>query len=82
MLLQEKLDAVGASLAKEAPQEFLAAFHRLVENLRASGIMDGVPKVGDNAPQFTLPSYEGHAVSLADLSARGPIIISFYRGRW
>ncbi len=82
MLLQEKLDAVSASLAKEAPQEFLDAFHRLVENLRTSGIMDGVPKVGDNAPQFTLPSYQGPAVSLADLRARGPVIISFYRGRW
>ena len=82
MLLQEKLDAVVASLRKDAPKEFLDAFHRLVENLRASGIMDGVLKVGDHAPQFTLPSYEGHGVSLTDLRARGPVIISFYRGRW
>ncbi len=82
MLLQEKLDAISASTAKEAPREFLDAFHRFVEDLRASGIMDGVPKVGDNAPQFTLPSYQGPAVSLADLRARGPVIISFYRGRW
>ena len=82
MLLQEKLDAVSASTAKEAPREFLDSFHRFVEDLRASGIMDGVPKVGDNAPHFTLPSYEGHAVSLADLRERGPVIISFYRGRW
>ncbi len=82
MLLQEKLDAISASVEKEAPREFLDAFHRFVENLRASGIMDGVLKVRDQAPQFTLPSYEGHAVSLADLRARGPVIISFYRGRW
>ena len=82
MLLQEKLDAVGASLRKDAPREFLDAFHRFVENLRASGIMARVPKVGDNAPQFTLPSYQGPAVSLADLRTSGPVIISFYRGRW
>ncbi len=82
MLLQDKLDAVGASLRKDAPREFLDAFHRFVENLRASGIMARVPKVGDNAPQFTLPSYEGHAVSLTDLRASGPVIVSFYRGRW
>jgi len=82
MLLQDKLDIVGASLRKDAPREFLDAFHRLVENLRASGILNGVPRLGDNAPPFTLPSYEGHAVSLADLRARGPVIISFYRGRW
>ncbi len=82
MLLQDKLDAVGASVRKNVPKEFLDAFHRLVEDLRASGIMAGVPKVGDNAPQFTLPSYEGHAVRLTDLIASGPVIISFYRGRW
>lgn len=82
MLLQEKLDAVGASLRKDAPKEFLEAFHRLVENLRASAIMAGVPKVGDNAPDFTLPSYHGQTVSLADLRANGPVIVSFYRGRW
>ncbi len=82
MLLQDKLDAVGASLRKDVPKEFLDAFHRLVEDLRASGIMAGVPKVGDNAPQFTLPSYEGQEVSLTDLRASGPVIVSFYRGRW
>ena len=82
MLLQDKLDAVGASVRKNVPQEFLDAFHRLVENLRDSGIMAGVPKVGDNAPQFTLPSYEGQEVSLTDLRATGPVIVSFYRGRW
>ena len=82
MLLQDKLDAVGASLRKDVPKEFLDAFHRLVENLRASDIMAGVPTVGDNAPEFTLPSYDGKAVSLADLRASGPVIVSFYRGRW
>ena len=82
MLLQEKLDAVGASLRKDAPKEFLDAFHDFVENLRATDIMAGVPKPGDNAPQFTLPNYDGQAVSLGDLTASGPVIISFYRGRW
>ena len=82
MLLQDKLDAVGASLRKDVPKEFLDAFHRLIENLQASDIMAGVPKVGDKAPQFTLPNYDGRAVSLADLRASGPVIVNFYRGRW
>lgn len=80
--LQEELDSLGASLKKNAPKEYLEASHRFVKNLRASGIMAGVPKVGDNAPPFTLPSYKGQPVSLADLRANGPVIVSFYRGRW
>lgn len=82
MLLQEELDALGASLAKNAPKEYLDASQGFVENLRASDIMAGVPKVGENAPDFALPNYKGEAVSLSELRAQGPVIVSFYRGRW
>jgi peroxiredoxin Q/BCP len=35
-------------------------------------------KVGDKAPEFTLPDTEGRPVSLAGLLARGPVILAFY----
>jgi peroxiredoxin Q/BCP len=35
-------------------------------------------KVGDKAPDFTLPDTEGRPVSLAGLLARGPVILAFY----
>ena len=55
---------------------------RGVEDLRASGIMGRIVKVGQPAPAFTLPNAAGREVSLADLRARGPVVLSFYRGRW
>ena len=55
---------------------------RHVEELRASGIMDGVARAGQPAPDFTLPDATGRAIRLADLRARGPAVLSFYRGRW
>ena len=39
-------------------------------------------RVGDVAPEFTLPDAFGHVVSLKGLLAEGPLVISFYRGEW
>lgn len=50
--------------------------------LRASGIMNRVVRVGQTAPDFALPNVDGRSVSLAQPRARGPVVLSFYRGRW
>ncbi|HUW79956.1 MAG TPA: peroxiredoxin-like family protein [Acidocella sp.] len=38
--------------------------------------------VGAEFPDFVLPSAEGKLVSLADQLARGPVVLSFFRGEW
>jgi thioredoxin-dependent peroxiredoxin len=35
-------------------------------------------KVGDRAPDFTLPDTDGHPVTLSKLLERGPVILAFY----
>jgi len=35
-------------------------------------------KVGDRAPDFTLPDTEGKQVRLSNLLASGPVILAFY----
>ena len=42
------------------------------------------PSVATNspAPQFSLPDSTGKQVSLAELTANGPAIVTFYRGYW
>ncbi|MBL9023923.1 MAG: redoxin domain-containing protein [Myxococcales bacterium] len=37
---------------------------------------------GQVAPDFTLSSHDGQAVSLDSLVARGPAVLVFYRGHW
>ena len=47
-----------------------------------SGIADKALKVGDKAPDFTLPNARGESVSLSDILAKGPAVVTFYRGAW
>lgn len=82
MALQERLDAMREASKARIPAEARAVMERNIDELRRSGIMDRVAKVGQKAPDFTLPNATGQQVRLADLVARGPVVLSFYRGRW
>jgi hypothetical protein len=82
MALQEKLNAMREMSKTRIPPETRAVMERSIEDLRVSGIMNRVARVGQAAPDFTLPVADGRAVSLAELRARGPVVLSFYRGRW
>ena len=39
-------------------------------------------RVGDAAPEFTLPSNRGDRQSLSEYLARGPVLLAFHRGTW
>ncbi len=53
-----------------------------MERVRSSGTVDAALKVGQAAPDFTLPDASAKQVSLRTLLASGPVVISFYRGEW
>jgi AhpC/TSA family protein len=82
MSLEEKLAAIREMAKTRQPPEVRAVMQKATDDLRASGIMDRVARVGAPAPDFTLPNAAGQPVSLAALRARGPVVLSFYRGRW
>jgi hypothetical protein len=75
------LKTIADGLSAKAP-DASAALHGYIEELRASGIMDRVRKVGETAPGFELVATDGRVVSLDSLVTRGPVILTFYRGRW
>jgi hypothetical protein len=82
MMLQERLDEIRAKSATRLPPEAQAIMHKSIQDLRASGIMGGIVRVGTPAPDFVLPDAAGTPMRLADLVAQGPVVLSFYRGRW
>jgi peroxiredoxin len=86
-MLQDKLDALKADFEggkfpfKPSPQ-VLDTMHRGTAELVASGQAAAAKKAGDKAPEFTLNDPDGHPVSSRELLAKGPLVISFYRGVW
>lgn len=87
MSLQAKLDAFKADFEAgkppySVPHSVIETMHRATDELVASGAAEYVLKVGDKAPSFTLVDPDRNSVSLAGLLARGPVVVSFYRGVW
>lgn len=79
-----KAPSLAENLAKVRDSNALwkARYDTLVQGLRDAGVGEGALKVGDMAPDFALSSAEGQIVTLTELLAKGPVVLSFYRGKW
>jgi peroxiredoxin len=87
MALQDKLAAFKADFESgrfpvKPPRDALDTMHRATAELIASGQAQRARKAGDVAPEFTLTDPDGKPVSSRDLLAKGPLVVSFYRGVW
>lgn len=82
MSLTEQIQEMNAQAVKKIPPEFLEIMMAATAKLKASGIENGCLKEGDEAPEFELPGHKGGTVSSKDLLAKGPLVVSFYRGEW
>lgn len=59
-----------------------AIVDRLVARLTAHQAGESAPGPGEVMPPFALPDEQGHIVTLKELLARGPAIVTFHRGHW
>ena len=82
MSLKAELDAFRADFMARVSPEIREAMARADMELAASGISQHVLKAGDRVPDFRLPDPRGKYVRLYDLLAKGPVVLSFYRGGW
>jgi hypothetical protein len=80
--LRDQIAVFRARMATLAPPEVIAAIDAELEKLAASQIARRALAVGAVAPDFTLPDVHGASVTLANMLARGPAIVTFYRGGW
>lgn len=44
-------------------------------------LLGSTPKIGDRAPQFSLPASDGRTVALKDYAGK-KLVLVFYRGYW
>lgn len=82
MSLQEALQEFKEGVEAQLDPEDVTKMEEATEELIRSGIAEGAKKKGERAPDFTLPNSSGEQVSLASLLARGPVVVTFYRGTW
>ena len=80
--LKEELDALRASFAKNIAPVALGIIRNSYKDLIDSGQAERVLGVGDLAPDFELSDSRGRHVRSRDLLAKGPMVLSFYRGQW
>jgi AhpC/TSA family len=78
MSLKEQLKEFD--VARKRPPEVTAILRRGIEDVRESGAA-GL-RIGERAPDFTLPNQRGETVRLSERLTRGPVVLSFYRGVW
>ena len=71
MALEDTLRSIREASAKRIPADRAAVMHHATDELRAPGIMDRVIKVGNR-----------QEVRSSDLLARGPLVLTFFRGAW
>ena len=87
MALQDRLDTLKADFEAgrfplKPSKDALEIMHRATAELIETGQAQRAKKAGDAAPQFTLRDPDGRDVSSRDLLAKGPLVVSFYRGVW
>ena len=80
--LQTRLDTITAQTRELVQPERLAITDNAVHDLLSTGIEDAILPVGAPAPTFALKDARGKLVRSTDLLALGPLVVTFFRGRW
>lgn len=85
--LPERLAKLKSEIEAGAPpynftKEINDTMHRATDELFATGQHTRAKKKGDQAPFFTLVDPDNNPVLLKDMLAKGPLIVTFYRGVW
>src|SRR5262245_38416755 len=81
MSLRDELEAERRSLVQRRP-ELAVVYDDVVAHLARTGVAGGSLKAGDRMPDFMLPNAEGRLIASDELLARGPLVLSFFRGDW
>ncbi|KAI5460958.1 thioredoxin-like protein [Mariannaea sp. PMI_226] len=81
--LASQLSAVAENLNQVAPASAISAFNKSIADLEASFDTEySTIKVGDTMPGFSLSNALDKEITSESLLAKGPILITFYRGEW
>lgn len=82
MALSKELSTTYNQFLESAPKEVSSAITDAVDNFKKTYDPARAIQPGSAFPKFQLSDATGNKVTLDDLLAKGPILVSFYRGEW
>ena len=82
MSLASQLNEIRQASAGKLPADALKTMKAATDDLRDSGIMDGIAKIGDIFPPFSLRNQKDQEITLEDLLSNGPVVFTIFRGHW
>lgn len=82
MSLTATLDTMRNKAASQIPEPARQLMQRATQDLIASGAADKVVSTGQPLPAFDLQNQYGDGVNSTALLARGPLVLTVYRGLW
>lgn len=82
MTFQEKLAAKKKSIESNLPPSYIKIMHKATKDLINTGIQERALRKGEQLPGFELHNQNMELVSSSEELAKGPLIITFYRGFW
>jgi hypothetical protein len=80
--LQAQIREFQQQMLPKIPKEVLELFEKTSTDLIKTGIAERALHEGAQAPNFTLPNARGQQVQFSDVLAKGPVVVTFYRGGW
>ncbi|GHB60193.1 hypothetical protein GCM10008107_06770 [Psychrosphaera saromensis] len=79
--LKQQTEAKVAA-GREANPDFMQGVDDIIKQSKAFLQGEDALKLGEKAPSFTLPNQDGNLIALNDALAKGPVVLTFYRGSW
>ena len=80
--LSEQLADYRAGWRARVPADKQTLMDQHVAHLSATGIDRAAKQVGDRAPAIRLRDQHGATFDVGTLLAKGPVVVTFYRGGW
>jgi len=80
--LEERLAKIREGAKERIPEEVRRTMARATGELKSSGIVERAAAVGEEAPGFVRLTPDGERIGLGELLKEGPVVLSFFRGRW
>lgn len=81
-MLNQQIRETIKFFRENLPADLNALIEQGAGEISALDIVERAKKAGDHMPDFVLRNQHGNSRSLAEYLAKGPLVVTFYRGVW